>query len=154
MVRFRLVVVVSLYRCPHPRGDGPRSNPNSNKCDRLSPPAWGWSALRCVRECPERVVPTRVGMVRTPKPRLPLAPRCPHPRGDGPGGVTIKALCALLSPPAWGWSAPRGVRRAPQRVVPTRVGMVRLTSLTGSPRICCPHPRGDGPLCDEPAPGG
>src|SRR5271165_2471898 len=53
-------------RSPHTRGDGPQAYHGSQLLVMFSPHAWGWSALDRDRSCTAVVLPTRVGMVRSP----------------------------------------------------------------------------------------
>ena len=110
-----------------------------------SPPAWGWSVYPREHDHRRDVLPTRVGMVRRPCLIQRWPRRAPHPRGDGPafgGKIFTESGC---SPPAWGWSEMNTVRALDARVLPTRVGMVRLSATTSATHSCAPHPRGDGP---------
>ncbi len=111
----------------------------------FSPPAWGWSGENREEVTFVDVLPTRVGMVRTPRtfPRLPLS--SPHPRGDGPQTAPELGGRSQFSPPAWGWSGFASADPDYQLVLPTRVGMVRAERLVSSLRKSSPHPRGDGP---------
>ena len=113
---------------------------------QFSPPAWGWSDVRPRDRWRDDVLPTRVGMVRPCGPPVEAGSRSPHPRGDGPAIARPAGSGSAFSPPAWGWSC--ATRRALERdgVLPTRVGMVRVTMSRPGPAYCSPHPRGDGPL--------
>ncbi len=133
-------------RSPHPRGDGPSKASWPRSRGWFSPPAWGWSGVRHSDTHCADVLPTRVGMVRPlgiPQVRFDCSP---HPRGDGPGIYTRTSTVNTFSPPAWGWSAPRRRESKPTKVLPTRVGMVRMVSFRFQVRLRSPHPRGDGPL--------
>ncbi len=131
---------------PHPRGDGPPHKLFGPRLGEFSPPAWGWSSVTVIRTSLRSVLPTRVGMVRQPRaPRL-LAPRSPHPRGDGPGDKGRGVGSRAFSPPAWGWSDRFAAECEPVKVLPTRVGMVRGQRVVNRDTECSPHPRGDGPL--------
>ena len=70
----------------------------------------------------------------------------PHPRGDGPEATGIRSGPKRFSPPAWGWSAPLRRPHIHPRVLPTRVGMVRLQTAARPGLRRSPHPRGDGPV--------
>src|ERR1035437_1061375 len=132
---------------PHPRGDGPPGKSLPSEEAECSPPAWGWSDVPVELNTNAFVLPTRVGMVRL---RLPLLRRqlcAPHPRGDGPGAERRLAGHAEGSPPAWGWSDyPLGGSLG-HPVLPTRVGMVRISAAAMSPQISAPRPRGRGADC-------
>ena len=149
MVRSGEMLIVTGIRAPHPRGDGPTPHYPPCQWQKCSPPAWGWSALGCLQRTPRLVLPTRVGMVRVAPGYGRPAGSAPHPRGDGPHVLTRFRPLARCSPPAWGWSACPARPEAVQRVLPTRVGMVR--PLNGSNPICesAPHPRGDGPFTPD-----
>ncbi len=130
---------------PHPRGDGPTPSRPARCRFRFSPPAWGWSARSQQREIRRRVLPTRVGMVRGRGYLLVNYASSPHPRGDGPMKRAVAAIARRFSPPAWGWSVWYGRGTNGDAVLPTRVGMVRLSLNTTAETISSPHPRGDGP---------
>ena len=53
-------------RSPHPRGDGPYLAVIERRRMKFSPPAWGWSAHGDGASLYHGVLPTRVGMVRSP----------------------------------------------------------------------------------------
>ena len=131
---------------PHPRGDGPDRGHQGSRGRLFSPPAWGWSGQRGQRSPRNRVLPTRVGMVRLTTARTLPKVGSPHPRGDGPVKEANALLETAFSPPAWGWSAGIDAALAEGIVLPTRVGMVRTPSPSGPSCNCSPHPRGDG-LC-------
>ena len=60
----------------------------------------------------------------------------------------LRMACALgvrCSPPAWGWSDVARGSEGGSRVLPTRVGMVRVGSVDRGSPFSAPHPRGDGP---------
>ncbi len=130
---------------PHPRGDGPRRGYYLPDSEEFSPPAWGWSDGGDGCRFAGRVLPTRVGMVRRQAPGFVYGGRSPHPRGDGPKREQHAAFRERFSPPAWGWSAEGELATERARVLPTRVGMVRLREPAAAWLNCSPHPRGDGP---------
>ena len=111
----------------------------------FSPPAWGWSGRRHAHSPAIGVLPTRVGMVRSPCARRSPAHGSPHPRGDGPQLLAIATDGRRFSPPAWGWSVGGEGAHRSELVLPTRVGMVRSRRRRRSRARCSPHPRGDGP---------
>ncbi len=84
-------------------------------------------------------------MVRRWLPLLPLIMGSPHTRGDGPSRCIVSIFCPQFSPHAWGWSARRPFIHPVGRVLPTRVGMVRLVSASIARESSSPHTRGDGP---------
>ena len=126
MVRLMDAPSAMASGAPHPRGDGPSplvSAPCRREC---SPPAWGWSGTSACQPFRRRVLPTRVGMVRTGQ-FIRSVRRCaPHPRGDGPHDWEDQPCGCQCSPPAWGWSG--------------------AFATLGGDSIGAPHPRGDGPL--------
>ncbi|MEO7098661.1 MAG: hypothetical protein ABI162_04825, partial [Luteolibacter sp.] len=65
----------------------------------ISPPAWGWPEALERGAQPGMDFPTRVGMARPRRPRLPIRHRFPHPRGDGPSGENCGAEDGQISPP-------------------------------------------------------
>ena len=145
MVRRRLRRGSRSGSAPHPRGDGP-GRLGAMSCQwRCSPPAWGWSAQKRPPPPRRQVLPTRVGMVHPPSCRSQVRAGAPHPRGDGPRACIWVAFGSPCSPPAWGWSAAQSSALAWRRVLPTRVGMVRLSKTDSGYIASAPHPRGDGP---------
>ena len=145
MVRVDPSIPFCGRRSPHPRGDGPVRVALPFKLEAFSPPAWGWSGFTHAPPSSPAVLPTRVGMVRRSKAR-PLGWRSsPHPRGDGPGLGGSQSCGGLFSPPAWGWSGNERPAMAQGGVLPTRVGMVRVSTWALTQANCSPHPRGDGP---------
>ncbi len=132
-------------RSPHPRGDGPLWPSSSTTPAAFSPPAWGWSEpVECVRRAGV-VLPTRVGMVQRPGDEPSAGASSPHPRGDGPLSTLVYNISLKFSPPAWGWSDTDRILSVTINVLPTRVGMVRLSALSVPSAPRSPHPRGDGP---------
>ncbi len=51
----------------------------------------------------------------------------------------------MFSPPAWGWSELLMIGNPQYGVLPTRVGMVRISLFIFDLDLGSPHPRGDGP---------
>ncbi len=150
MVRVLMLRIAPGNRSPHPRGDGPHGASCQGFREKFSPPAWGWSGMARARHVSRRVLPTRVGMVRSPP--FPQQSRLssPHPRGDGPRDRMVRPEPLQFSPPAWGWSAVHDVLSLGGCVLPTRVGMVRVVVPEVALRKRSPHPRGDGPSQDAP----
>ncbi len=126
MVRAAGAHTRSSTSSPHPRGDGPENFRGRGRHLWFSPPAWGWSATIRVGSRRLLVLPTRVGMVRPGKTERYENHRSPHPRGDGPISSECKSDSDEFSPPAWGWSAHGALIPQRLKVLPTRVGMVRL----------------------------
>ena len=104
MVRRAATSIQEGCCAPHPRGDGPSYLMEKLAERWCSPPAWGWSALHHAILILNRVLPTRVGMVRYCPVRTGFVACAPHPRGDGPSGVCEYIASDECSPPAWGWS--------------------------------------------------
>ncbi len=146
MVRFRRQRCFMVQRSPHPRGDGPTIVRLSPHPGEFSPPAWGWSAYLLHHGRGREVLPTRVGMVRLPLMAEVDDASSPHPRGDGPDCFWLGNRRWGFSPPAWGWSDDRSPFAASRRVLPTRVGMVRISAPSRTRTGSSPHPRGDGPF--------
>ena len=137
-VRFRVC-------SPHTRGDGPQCLSVYPCTRRFSPHAWGWSASHGWPLVSRLVLPTRVGMVRDAPSDLTSFDGSPHTRGDGPLHRLLVVVRGQFSPHAWGWSVMLGADAIENIVLPTRVGMVRMSvdALQMSERS--PHTRGDGP---------
>ena len=92
---------------------------------KFSPPAWGWSVLYWIGAERSWFSPPAWGWSEEPP--------------------TSQRHRWRFSPPAWGWSADRGLARSGSTVLPTRVGMVRITSARERSASGFPHARGDGP---------
>ena len=149
MVRQNPACPTKSKSCPHARGDGPLSE-NYHTCkQKLSPRAWGWSAMGGGVHKEVEVVPTRVGMVRPGARHGWQTCGCPHARGDGPLTYDSTSVVVWLSPRAWGWSATAYSMSLADLVVPTRVGMVRWFALRRALHHGCPHARGDGPVVTQ-----
>ncbi len=132
-------------RSPHTRGDGPISRSARSNARLFSPHAWGWSGPSGATGGQGAVLPTRVGMVRLAGGTCLSAPGSPHTRGDGPPRRGDWRVLARFSPHAWGWSDFVCIACANTYVLPTRVGMVRLSLVKSCVVFCSPHTRGDGP---------
>ena len=145
MVRIRERVGPWQYSSPHARGDGPYLNCMGIEPTEFSPRAWGWSGQFACRVSRQAVLPTRVGMVRQAAVVSAVGSSSPHARGDGPSIRDIDGILDGFSPRAWGWSAKRKRESGLIAVLPTRVGMVRISSPPRSRRVSSPHARGDGP---------
>ena len=89
-------------------------------------------------------------MARSPWSRNRTKPCSPHPRGDGPISTRPPRWPSRFSPPAWGWPAAGDGLGRKGDVLPTRVGMARLSSPPGMTSKRSPHPRGDGPVWNGP----
>ena len=125
MVRVNEYCGTGKCRSPHACGDGPRPRLKLACLQWFSPRVWGWSTQEFRVAAQVRVLPTRVGMVRSAA-RLRRRPRrSPHACGDGPRHVLIGMRRAEFSPRVWGWSVIGPITVHPEFVLPTRVGMVR-----------------------------
>ena len=145
MVRRLAASGVPGRSCPHASGDGPGRGWKFRLVSWLSPREWGWSARAPRTRGTDRVVPTRVGMVRVNGAGAWAAASCPHASGDGPRMLFDRARLSRLSPREWGWSASTPRYTITPSVVPTRVGMVRCQQMAKGPGRRCPHASGDGP---------
>jgi len=139
---------VGDLRCPHARGDGPKTGTPTRPESLLSPRPWGWTESRLKTEEGISVVPTPVGMDRWHLAARRDPSRCPHARGDGPIGSATRHSTGKLSPRPWGWTWCRLEPVEYERVVPTPVGMDRRPAEYNSSRSRCPHARGDGPYME------
>ncbi len=92
-------------RYPHTRGGGPNVTRVCNQCGKVSPHAWGWTAMDACGHGSARGIPTRVG--------------------GGPDSAAKAAEIKRVSPHAWGWTVlPRTALLSPLGI-PTRVGVDR-----------------------------
>ena len=133
---------------PHPRGDGPQLSCQAVRYAAISPPAWGWPAVRYAADGQPSDFPTRVGMAREASCVLLGPRRFPHPRGDGPPLGNRQERGPRISPPAWGWPVVMLAPPGNASDFPTRVGMARRMPAFPRHGARFPHPRGDGPLTD------
>ncbi len=151
MVRMGWPLTASTSCSPHARGDGPASSRTFSASSTFSPRAWGWSARCGAPPVAVKVLPTRVGMVRTLAFAGAARQSSPHARGDGPPGQRAAPSACEFSPRAWGWSEKHGLSISFDVVLPTRVGMVRCRCRCRYSPERSPHARGDGPFCLAPA---
>ena len=84
MVRHGEVQHRSTVGSPHARGDGPLRESVILYPYRFSPRTWGWSERGLGLASRREVLPTHVGMVRSPATRTTRCCCSPHARGDGP----------------------------------------------------------------------
>ncbi len=165
MVRVNGIGIKSGISSPHTRGDGPfmlrwpspdlMFSPHawgwsaragdSEGANWFSPHAWGWSGRPPSWPCLLPVLPTRVGMVRSPARAQRISACSPHTRGDGPETRCPPPLPTAFSPHAWGWSVMPPSALEAITVLPTRVGMVRHLFALTVRYVRSPHTRGDGP---------
>ena len=134
-------------RCaPRQRGDGPGWTAWLYPYTGCSPPARGWSPARRGRRATISVLPASAGMVPGCRWSASGTSRAPRQRGDGPlcGSVTIRI--GSCSPPARGWSRPRGPRCRRCCVLPASAGMVPTPRRPPPAPPRAPRQRGDGPI--------
>src|SRR5258708_2937811 len=86
-------------------------------------------------------------MVRVPFTCSPLTFGSPHTRGDGPCTCPGLRQQRWFSPHTWGWSAYKFPFANSCGVLPTHVGMVRVSVVQSQLHRRSPHTRGDGPNC-------
>ena len=91
-----------------------------------SPRAWGWTDAVLLLRQEEELVPTRVGVDRSP--------------ARSPESVQHS------SPRAWGWTVQVALGQARQALVPTRVGVYRGHRHLAAGHQSRPHARGGGPV--------
>jgi len=132
-------------RSPHACGDGPHCRLALPSGAWFSPRVWGWSAPTNRRAARRHVLPTRVGMVRNFAQIFREGNGSPHACGDGPSGPLSPPTMTQFSPRVWGWSGQMFARGTSTRVLPTRVGMVRICGGYRCGSFRSPHACGDGP---------
>ena len=135
---------------PHARGDGPSEEQGGVLTQWYSPRPWGWTGCELRWRGSLWVFPTPVGMDRAKRASLPLPPRIPHARGDGPTEPYTLVAYETYSPRPWGWTGPGESKRAWRDVFPTPVGMDRPKRERERRRSGIPHARGDGPSSTPP----
>ena len=145
MVRYSCRALHPQSSYPHARGDGPFFGACAVSYYPLSPRAWGWSGALMKLEPAEIVIPTLVGMVRAFCITARHSRCYPLARGDGPRAMNSSSVMNSLSPRSWGWSGKRLDRCNHWKVIPSRVGMVRLECRQSGSTYGFPRARGDGP---------
>ncbi len=131
--------------CPHARGGGPRRFRSGVGGSSLSPRTWGWTERGTVGVLVGGVVPTHVGVDRSPRATGCRAACCPHARGGGPSLTVTWCLLTMLSPRTWGWTPDVGRVADGVPVVPTHVGVDPGAASRRPAPGRCPHARGGGP---------
>src|SRR4051812_17619435 len=91
------------------------------------------------------VLPTDVGVFRTPPIGCVTAASPPHRRGGVPEAAAAAHAKAGSSPPTWGCSGSRSRRLRQGGVLPTDVGVFRPACSWCSPPRSPPHRRGGVP---------
>src|SRR5690606_3043315 len=110
-----------------------------------SPRAWGCTDGRRHWRFRQRVVPTRVGVYRgTYSIAGPTRSR-PHARGGVPRSPYPSESTTKSSPRAWGCTVTAPWRDRDRMVVPTRVGVYRLSAHPRRGTTGRPHARGGVP---------
>jgi len=130
---------------PHTRGGGPQAAPEGPDATRFSPHAWGWTVSPRRQRAGILVFPTRVGVDRSMRERLPLLRSFPHTRGGGPRRTLLIRAGLWFSPHAWGWTVSYSGTTPAPRVFPTRVGVDRRHQPGAAQPGRFPHTRGGGP---------
>ncbi len=132
-------------RCPRPRGDGPGSITPTALDFSVPPPTRGWPRLAWHHGGGSGGAPAHAGMA----PSFPCAantcPRCPRPRGDGPGTTLTWQVSAEVPPPTRGWPPHARSDRRWAEGAPAHAGMAPDAAGRGALSPRCPRPRGDGP---------
>ncbi len=149
-------------RCPHARGGVPSSTACCRAKPRLSPRTWGCTEVGQTKATGSFVVPTHVGVYRwwrmpsrwhatlsprtwgcTVQGRAATRPfcRCPHARGGVPRPGTLEVPRRQLSPRTWGCTGNPCVPTDTLLVVPTDVGVYRISSRARHRGRRCPHAR-------------
>ena len=130
---------------PHARGDVPSTRSTGPSRVSFSPRPWGCSERRHHRRHLRRLLPTPVGMFRAWSSTGTRRSSSPHARGDVPKTFADVLAAAIFSPRPWGCSGDRGPRPGNGSLLPTPVGMFRVSDSRISPPGSSPHARGDVP---------
>ena len=130
---------------PHARGDVPLKTSLPLRARAFSPRPWGCSASKgpVHRTC--NLLPTPVGMFRPKEVPFREIGASPHARGDVPSGKIGHYWAVDFSPRPWGCSEVLEVDALPISLLPTPVGMFRVTGHPILFRNASPHARGDVP---------
>ena len=95
----------SIERCPHASGGVPSGANRYSSLLGLSPREWGCTQGVVDQRHYQGVVPTRVGVYRSPSRAGSKAASCPHASGGVPEYVRIPKFYIRLSPREWGCTA-------------------------------------------------
>ncbi len=135
------------HRCcrPHARGGGPAKATPAGVAVASSPRTWGWTASDRHPRAWLMVVPTHVGVDRAVVNRPGGIPSRPHARGGGPAQGPSRMGGCWSSPRTWGWTVRHAGPTGHRRVVPTHVGVDRVTRFPDRLSVGRPHARGGGP---------
>ncbi len=145
MFRFPTLRSPVTRTSPHARGDVPSSHGGRAARSSFSPRPWGCSVERNGGGSGRILLPTPVGMFRYCPLSRNSAQSSPHARGDVPSNAVNFPPPWYFSPRPWGCSGYEPLRRDPDGLLPTPVGMFRaITSVGITPRPS-PHARGDVP---------
>src|SRR5438874_1183040 len=87
--REALELVWSEDCCPHACGGGPRPRGGRPPRRPLSPRMWGWTGRSGLASGAARVVPTHVGVDRSPPASGWDPSSCPHACGGGPESANV-----------------------------------------------------------------
>ena len=112
----------SVY--PHLRGEHDSHFPPQYPGSGSSPPAWGTYCRICGHTAHGRFIPTCVGNISCPDPRICPAPVHPHTRGEHAKELTKGWYCYGSSPHSWVTSVLDGFWRPCTRFIPTPVGNI------------------------------
>ena len=113
---------------------------------RISPQAWGCTAVDISAPSVRVNLPTGVGMYRLSHVAVPFQFQSPHRRGDVPETNHVEIDRKRISPQAWGCTAGYDAFIEWAENLPTGVGMYRgLTQPQAQPGKS-PHRRGDVPI--------
>src|SRR5690606_1056694 len=111
-----------------------------------SPRTWGWTGVSGSPVRRSTMLPTHVGMDRTPRCVTHPGGDAPHARGDGPPLVDVPSVESGCSPRTWGWTQSVDRARRKTSMLPTHVGMDRESKEASGVVLDAPHARGDGPI--------
>ena len=92
------------------------------------------------------VVPTRVGVYRKLNKPEEGSYGCPHASGGVPSNQRLRTIRTALSPREWGCTIYRLLPTYRATVVPTRVGVYRISCILQTWLKSCPHASGGVPI--------
>ena len=145
MDRERQLVAEQSRGIPRTRGDGPATNPPSDRPSSDSPHARGWTRRDLRLDRRRGGFPARAGMDLKVTKSDRRGHRIPRTRGDGPRLSAREIELEPDSPHARGWTRISARPCRPSAGFPARAGMDRRASTPRANSMRIPRTRGDGP---------
>jgi hypothetical protein len=136
---------------PHARGGAPRAARRGNEELPSSPRTWGCTVVLLENGRHQPLIPTHVGVHRSPCCRSGSGSPHPHARGGAPRTSPRRQDPITSSPRTWGCTAHRARDERARVLIPTHVGVHRSAGARAGAWRTHPHARGGAPHGGEPA---